>query len=88
MKSIEYDKKVYVELRKRVRKHLREHKDMTLNPHRDNEHFMKNCASLGGRCPCSDTRPQCPCPESVDEVRKNGQCLCGLFVRRESDESN
>lgn len=32
-------------------------------------------------CPCdkTHTRTTCPCPDSVEDVEKNGKCLCGLF---------
>lgn len=32
-------------------------------------------------CPCSKERPACPCPESKDEVVRNGHCLCHLLWR-------
>lgn len=32
-------------------------------------------------CPCDRTRKVCPCPESIEEVQKDGHCLCRLFWR-------
>ncbi len=34
-----------------------------------------------GHCPCDKTRPDCPCPEAVNEVREKGHCKCCLFWR-------
>jgi len=32
-------------------------------------------------CLCRVDTP-CPCPESVDEIERNGQCHCGIFRRK------
>jgi len=34
-----------------------------------------------GHCPCSPKRPECPCPQCVEEVRKSrrGACTCTVF---------
>ena len=32
-------------------------------------------------CPCDPERKSCPCPESIEEVKINGKCLCHLFWR-------
>lgn len=34
-----------------------------------------------GHCPCAKERLHCPCPESIEEVRKEGWCKCHLFWR-------
>lgn len=34
-----------------------------------------------GHCPCDDKRPNCPCPESIKEVKEDGWCKCRLFWR-------
>lgn len=34
-----------------------------------------------GHCPCAKERLHCPCPESIEEVRKDGWCKCHLFWR-------
>lgn len=31
------------------------------------------------RCPCDPNRPNCPCPESKQDIEKEGHCLCCLF---------
>lgn len=33
-------------------------------------------------CLCKVDTP-CPCPESVGEIEKKGQCYCGIFRRKE-----
>ena len=31
-------------------------------------------------CPCTDRRPVCPCPESLEDVKRpRGCCVCTLF---------
>jgi ferredoxin-thioredoxin reductase catalytic subunit len=35
-----------------------------------------------GRCPCDKDR-KCPCPESVQEVKEKGRCLCNFFWSEE-----
>ena len=32
-----------------------------------------------GRCPCDPSRPACPCPQSIKEIKENGKCYCGKF---------
>ena len=32
-------------------------------------------------CPCDKTRKNCPCPESVSEVKEDGYCKCRLYWR-------
>lgn len=32
-------------------------------------------------CPCDKNRPDCPCPESIEEVKTAGHCKCHLFWR-------
>lgn len=34
-----------------------------------------------GRCPCDKDRLQCPCPESLLEIKEQGHCKCQLFFR-------
>lgn len=39
-----------------------------------------------GYCPCRRVRtPEtlCPCAYALEEIAKNGRCMCGLFVRRD-----
>lgn len=30
-------------------------------------------------CPCDPKRPECPCPEALDEIESKGKCKCGKF---------
>ena len=45
------------------------------------EDWLKNTNELG-HCPCSPKRPECPCPQCVEEVKnsKRGSCTCTTFV--------
>ena len=44
------------------------------------EYYITNFFEVG-RCPCDDTRPDCPCPESVVEIKEFGWCKCRLYWR-------
>ncbi|MEW6069203.1 MAG: ferredoxin-thioredoxin reductase catalytic domain-containing protein [Candidatus Thermoplasmatota archaeon] len=44
------------------------------------EAILKN----NGYCPCRRVKSEdtlCPCRYALEEVEKNGKCLCGLFVK-------
>ena len=52
--------------------------------------LLKNEKEYGARyCPCrriignieEDKDKICPCEQSHEEIKKNGQCLCGLFLK-------
>ena len=45
------------------------------------DEWIKKVNELG-HCPCSPGRPQCPCYQSVEEVKngKRGACTCTVFV--------
>ena len=47
-------------------------------PHIDN--FLEFRA-----CVCDLSRPDCPCPQSLDEIKETGHCLCRLFWRNYKD---
>jgi len=51
-----------------------------INPTKGMEIYIENIIKFG-RCPCDETRPDCPCPESQAEVREKGRCRCGLYWR-------
>ena len=36
-------------------------------------------------CPCDTTRTTCPCEQAVEEVAREGHCLCRLFWRSYRD---
>ena len=36
-------------------------------------------------CSCAPERKNCPCPEAIEEVAKNGHCRCNLFWRSLDD---
>jgi ferredoxin-thioredoxin reductase catalytic subunit len=68
--------------RKRVDQFLKDHPNVVLNPDRDNDHFMLITAQGGGGCPCDPRRKSCPCDQAEKEIKKKGQCLCGLFKKK------
>jgi len=39
-----------------------------------------------GRCPCNINRKECPCPESLMEIKKKGHCHCAIFFSRKGME--
>ena len=41
---------------------------------------------IKGHCPCNPDRPLCPCPEAIEEIKKNGKCYCGKFFTPEKWE--
>ncbi|MBU2539927.1 ferredoxin:thioredoxin reductase [Patescibacteria group bacterium] len=52
--------------------------------------LLENEKKYGQRCcPCrratgdkeTDAKIVCPCSYHRDEIEKNGQCLCGLFIK-------
>ncbi|MDD5060764.1 MAG: hypothetical protein PHN44_00590 [Candidatus Marinimicrobia bacterium] len=32
-------------------------------------------------CPCDTNRKKCPCVQALEEIKKDGHCLCRLFYR-------
>jgi len=45
------------------------------------DEWVKTVNALG-HCPCSPNRPQCPCPQSIEEVKngKRNACTCTALV--------
>ncbi len=56
-----------------------EHK-LVINPAAGYTYYVKNYHE-SGRCPCDSKRLECPCPEAISDVEKNGCCKCRLFWR-------
>lgn len=65
------------EFRKRIIDWARDH-DFVINPSKGYEQYIQDMLHLGF-CPCDTTRRHCPCPESVEEVKVAGHCLCSLY---------
>jgi|GEM_PF-5559584 len=42
------------------------------------DYFVKNLILLHA-CACAPDRKNCPCMESLAEVRERGKCKCGLY---------
>lgn len=34
-------------------------------------------------CPCRRERPICPCPESLEDIKARGRCVCWLLCSEE-----
>jgi len=41
---------------------------------------VRTIANNGGVCPCFSDRPHCPCPQCIQECKKNGECGCRVFI--------
>jgi len=53
---------------------------LVIHPGRGFDYYIDNFFEAG-HCPCDQDRPDCPCPESVGEVKELGWCKCRLFWR-------
>ena len=56
-----------------------EKNNFILNPAFDLDSKAKKCLEIGKKCFC-DPKRICPCPQSLEEVKKYNACLCTLFV--------
>ncbi len=54
--------------------------NLVIHPGRGFEYYTNNFFEVG-HCPCAKERLDCPCPESIEEVGKDGWCLCRLYWR-------
>ena len=54
--------------------------NLVIHPGRGFDYYVDNFYAAG-HCPCDKDRPDCPCPESINEVKENGRCKCCLFWR-------
>ena len=54
--------------------------NMVIHPGGGYEYYIKTVFEVG-HCPCARERLECPCPESIEEVKKDGWCKCRLFWR-------
>ena len=59
--------------------HAREH-SFLINPATGYVDALRNIKTFH-HCPCDASRPKCPCPQSVDEVKNIGYCKCRLYWR-------
>jgi len=53
---------------------------LVIHPGKGYDYYIDNFFA-SGHCPCDKDRPDCPCPESVNEVKEEGWCKCRLFWR-------
>ncbi|MCK9600849.1 MAG: hypothetical protein M0R06_17540 [Sphaerochaeta sp.] len=44
------------------------------------DYFVDNYLEFG-HCVCDKTRPVCPCPQALEDVKEIGHCKCRLFFR-------
>lgn len=54
--------------------------NLVIHPGGGFEYYANNYFEVG-HCVCDKTRPVCPCPESIDEVKEDGWCKCKLYWR-------
>ncbi len=56
--------------------------NLVINPSKGYELYIRQFFEFG-RCPCDKTgkRTKCPCPESLEDVKERGWCLCRLYYR-------
>lgn len=54
--------------------------NLVIHPAGGYEYYISNFYKLG-HCPCAPERKECPCQESIEEVKRNGWCKCHLFWR-------
>ena len=54
--------------------------NLVIHPGGGYEYYLNAFAKLG-HCPCAKERLECPCPESIEEVKRDGHCKCHLFWR-------
>lgn len=66
--------------RRQILDFARDH-GLVIHPGRGFEYWVEAYYASGNHCPCDKDRPECPCPESVDEVREKGWCKCRLYWR-------
>lgn len=71
-----------------LRKFAKEH-GFIIHPTRDLESWAEKINENEGHCVC-DSKRECPCPESVQEVREGerGCCICTFFVSERYLEEN
>lgn len=49
-----------------------------INPGRGYDYYADGYFKFG-HCPCDKSRLECPCPESINEVKRYGWCKCRLY---------
>ena len=78
---------IQLALYKRIIDYLSRYSYVHLNPNRDNNYFILNASKKEG-CPCDSSRKECPCIESINEIKTNGYCKCQLFINNDYDLRN
>lgn len=73
------DKKVMNKKRCEILNFARDH-NLIIHPGIGYDYYI-NGYFMFNHCPCDDKRLDCPCPESIDEVKEKGWCKCRLFWR-------
>ena len=71
--------KISNERRRKVIDHAEQY-GMVINPGVGYEYYLENWLKYRS-CVCDRFRPECPCPESVEEVARDGWCECRLYFR-------
>lgn len=60
--------------------HWADRHNLLINPSKGMEFAIEGFIKVG-RCPCDHTqkRLECPCMESLEDIKETGHCLCKLF---------
>ena len=53
---------------------------LVIHPGRGYDYYADNYFEVG-HCMCDSNRHDCPCPEAIEEVKRDGWCLCRLYWR-------
>ena len=72
--------------RREILDFARDH-NMVINPGRGYDYYVDSFYKFKA-CPCDATRLECPCPDAVEEVKKDGWCKCRLFWRNHDTFKN
>ena len=64
-------------MRVRVLDFAQEH-NLVIHPGNGYDYYIEGYLMFN-HCPCDPSRPNCPCPESLEEIKTKGHCKCILF---------
>ncbi len=53
---------------------------LVIHPGKGFDYYIEGVFKFG-HCPCDKERPDCPCPEAIEECKIDGRCKCRLFWR-------
>lgn len=65
--------------RREVLDFARDH-NLVIHPGKGYDYYIQGYFMFA-HCPCDSSRLDCPCPESLGEIEREGWCKCRLFWR-------